>query len=196
MANGTKAPLTLNQKVVVWAQGKLGKKVGKGECWDLGEQALKQAGAATSTDLGPIGANDDYVWGDAIDHVKDVQAGDIIQFRDYEVTTTTETEYTFSDGTEVDDTASETEKRPHHTAIVNGKVDANGAVKTLEQNIKPSGKIVQNKKLNTRDVSPVVTKKTEKRLNPTTNKAELVEVTRTVTITTTGTMSAYRPKKP
>ena len=196
MANGTKAPLTLNQKVVVWAQGKLGKKVGKGECWDLGEQALKQAGAATSTDLGPIGANDDYVWGDAIDHVKDVQAGDIIQFRDYEVTTTTETEYSFSDGTDVDDTASETEQRPHHTAIVNGKVDANGAVKTLEQNIKPSGKIVQNKKLNTRDVSPVVTKKTEKRLNPTTNKAELVEVTRTVTITTTGTMSAYRPKKP
>jgi hypothetical protein len=197
MAGATKqAPLTLNQKVVVWAQGKLGKKVGKGECWDLGEEALKQAGASTSTDLGSVGPDDDYVWGDEIDDVKDVQAGDIIQFRDYEVTTSTEVEYTFSDGTSVDDTSDETEERPHHTAIVNGKVDANGVVKTLEQNVKPSGKVVQNKKLFTRDVDPVVTKTTEKRLNPTTNKVETVQVTKTVTVTTSGTMTAYRPKKP
>jgi hypothetical protein len=33
--------LTTNQKVVVWVQGQLGKTVGKGECWDLAEQALK-----------------------------------------------------------------------------------------------------------------------------------------------------------
>jgi hypothetical protein len=50
----TESPMTLNQKVVVWAQGQLGKKVGAGECWDLGESALKQAGAQTSNDLGPL----------------------------------------------------------------------------------------------------------------------------------------------
>jgi len=97
--------MTLNQKVVVWAQGHLGKKVGAGECWDLGESALKQAGAQTSNVLGPVGDDTDYIWGDQID-MKDVQPGDIIQFRDHEATTTTETEYTFSDGTSIDDTKS------------------------------------------------------------------------------------------
>jgi hypothetical protein len=51
--------LTTNQKVVVWARGKLGHKIGRGECWDLGEAALKQAGASTSSDLGPLGADTD-----------------------------------------------------------------------------------------------------------------------------------------
>ena len=59
--------LTLDQKVVVWARGKLGQKVGRGECWDLGEGALKQAGAATSNDLGPVEADTNYVWGDSVD---------------------------------------------------------------------------------------------------------------------------------
>jgi hypothetical protein len=125
-----KSPMTLNQKVVVWAQGQLGKKVGAGE-WDLGESALKQAGAQTSNDLGPVGDDTDYIWGDQID-MKDVQPGDIIQFRDHDVTTTTETEYTFSDGTSINDTKSSVAQRGHHTAIVNGKLDANGSLKTLE----------------------------------------------------------------
>jgi len=53
-----KSPMTLNQKVVVWAQRQLGKKVGAGECWDLGESALKQAGAQTSNDLGPLSTDE------------------------------------------------------------------------------------------------------------------------------------------
>jgi hypothetical protein len=188
-----KSPMTLNQKVVVWAQGHLGKKVGAGECWDLGESALKQAGAQTSNDLGPVGDDSDYIWGDQID-MKDVQPGDIIQFRDYEVTTTTETEYTFSDGTSVDDTKDSVAQRGHHTAIANGKLEANGSLKTLEQHVKPLGEKVQNKKLFTRDVPPVVTKKLEKKLNPATKKVETVEVTTTVTVTVTGTTWVYRPK--
>jgi hypothetical protein len=59
---GRGASLTTNQKVVVWARGKLGHKIGRGECWDLGEQA----GANTSNDLGPVGADTDYIWGDPI----------------------------------------------------------------------------------------------------------------------------------
>ena len=31
---------TVNQKALVWARGKLGQKVGRGECWDLADRAL------------------------------------------------------------------------------------------------------------------------------------------------------------
>jgi hypothetical protein len=187
------APLTLNQKVAAWAQGQRGKKVGRGECWDLGEQALKHAGALTSNDLGEVKDDTDYVWGDSI-NVKDVQSGDILQLRDHVVTTTTVTKHTFKDGSWEEETKTETAVRPHHTAIVNGKLDADGAVKTLEQHVKPRGEVVQDKKLFTRDVPAVQTKKTERRTNPNTKKVETAEVTRTVTITVSGTIWAYRPK--
>jgi hypothetical protein len=62
----------------------------------------------------------------------------------------------------------ETTQRRHHTAIVSGKFDGDGTVKTLERHVHPSGKVVQNKKLYTRDVPPVMTKTFEKRMNPTT----------------------------
>ena len=51
----------------VKVEGQDDHKVGRGECWDLGEAALKQAGASTSNDFGPVGADTDYVWGDPID---------------------------------------------------------------------------------------------------------------------------------
>src|SRR5205823_13882876 len=73
---GEAMPHTTNQKVVIWAQGQLGKKIGKGECWDLAEQALKQAGAQTSNHLGPVEQDSDYIWGDSID-IKDVIPGEI-----------------------------------------------------------------------------------------------------------------------
>lgn len=184
---------TTNQKVVIWTQGQLGKKIGKGECWDLAEQALKQAGARTSNDLGPVDEDSDYIWGDAI-AVKDVIPGDILQFRDHKVETTTETEYMFPDGSSETLTETTTAERPHHTAIVNGKLDADGAVQTLDQHVKPLGKVVQKKKLYTRDVAPVEQHIVEKRTNPTTKKTETAKVTRTVTITVTGMIWAYRPK--
>lgn len=188
-----KTPLTINQKVVVWVQGQLGKKVGRGECWDLGEQALKQAGAQTSNDLGSVDEDADYIWGDTI-AVKDIMSGDILQIRDHERKTTTTTTYTFPDGTIVEAEAFSTEKKPHHTAIVNGKLDADSAVATLEQNVDPLGKIVQNQKLCTRDVAPVLTNSVEKLEHPKTKKLETVKAAKTVTITVTGTIWAYRPK--
>jgi hypothetical protein len=194
MADKKQQPqLTTNQRVVVWAQGQLGKTIGKGECWDLGEQALKQAGAQTSNDLGPVEEDTDYIWGEPINDVKDVAPGDILQLRDHVVTTTIETDYTFPDGSESVESKEETAQRGHHTAIVNGKLDGDGTVKTLEQHVKPLGKVVQNKKLYTRDVPPVVTKVFEKRMNPTTKKMETAKVTKTVTITVTGTIWAYKP---
>lgn len=188
-----KNPMTINQKVVTWTQGQLGKQIGKGECWDLAEQALKQAGAQTSNDLGPVDQDSDYIWGDSV-AIKDVIPGDILQFRDHEVTTTTETEYTFADGSSETVSETTTAERPHHTAIVNSKLDSDGTVKTLDQHVKPRGKVVQNKKLYTHNVAPVVKKSVERRKNPTTKKMETAKVTRTVTISVTGTIWAYRPK--
>lgn len=82
---------TINQKVLVWARGKLGQKVGRGECWDLADRALHHAGGQSST---TVGKDDDYIWGDRVD-LKDVQLGDVLQFSDFIVTTVTKTESSF-----------------------------------------------------------------------------------------------------
>ncbi len=187
--------LTLNQKVLLWAQGKLGKKVGRGECWDLGESALKQAGAQTSNDLGPVDEDSDYVWGDPVSDLKDAQPGDILQLRDHVITTTTEKTYKFSDGSEEETSEDVSVDRPHHTAIVSSTLGPDGALKTIEQNIKPLGKIVQNKKLHTRDVPEVRTKKFEKRKHPSTGKLASVEVITKVSVSVSGSIWAYRPMK-
>ncbi len=192
MSKGT--PLTTNQRVVVWARGKLGQKIGRGECWDLGEQALKQAGASTSNDLGSVGADTDYVWGDPISDISKIEPGDVLQIRDHLVTTNTTIEYVFQDGTVETEKKETTAKRGHHTAIVNGKLDGNGGVRTLEQHVKPRGDIVQNMYLYTRDVPEVVTKSIEQHAHPRTKRMERVSVTKTVTITVTGTIWPYHPK--
>jgi hypothetical protein len=190
-------PLTINQKIVTFVQSKMGQKVGAGECWDLGEAALKYAGAQTSTDLsgtGSVGPDDDYTWGDPID-IKDVQSGDIIQFRDYIVTTTTETRVDFPDGSFTTNIETKSAKRPHHTAIANGKIDADGNLKTFEQHVQPAGEVVQNKNLVTRGVGPKVTTTTERRANPYNDgKVETAKVTTTVTVATEGQYWAYHPK--
>jgi uncharacterized protein YxjI len=196
MADPPSAPLTLNQKIMNFVQSKTGQKVGRGECWDLGEAALKYAGGHTSNDLsptGPVGPDDDYVWGDQID-IKDVQAGDIIQLRDYIVTTETEIQIEFADGSGETVSKTETAKRPHHTAIANGKIDADGILKTYEQHVQPRGRVVQDKKLVTRDLGPTVTVTTERRANPYTKKVETAKVTTTVRVTTEGQYWVYRPK--
>jgi len=190
----SKPKLTVSQQVLVWAQGQLGKRIGKGECWDLAERALDHAGAQTSNDLGPVEEDTDYVWGDPVDDVKDVEPGFILQLRDHVVTTITHTKYTFSDGSWEESTNTETIERPHHTAIVSGKLDASGAVRTLEQNVEPGGKVVQNKTLNTRDVAAVTKTSMGQHMNPNTKKMQRATVTRTVTVTVTGSIWVYKPK--
>jgi hypothetical protein len=52
-----------NQQVFNFAAGMLGRRVGRGDCWDLPHQALTSAGAQSS-DTTRAGA--DYRWGDPI----------------------------------------------------------------------------------------------------------------------------------
>jgi hypothetical protein len=175
---------TINQKVVNWARAQSGKQVGKGECWDLADRALRQAGAQSSADLGPMDDDADYVWGDEISDLKDVQPGDILQFRDFAVTTTVETETRYADGSSETSTTEETFTRPHHTAVVS-EVKSGGLLKILEQNVAPAGKKVQLHNLNTKDVAPA-SKETQKQ------KAKVIVTT---TIAVSGTIWACRPKK-
>ena len=125
----------LGDQIVSFARGKITQKVGSGECFDLVDQALRNAGAKSAADFGRVTPNADYVWGNPVS-LSDVRAGDIIQFRNYRYDRTIET-----------DTATDTDfqERPHHTAIVE-TVGGDGALNVLEQNV-PDGSPGQRSQL-------------------------------------------------
>lgn len=90
----------VNQKVVEYCNQKMGKKVDRGECWDLARFALDYAGANWEAP---------YDFGKKVDYKKDaLLAGDIIQFEKVE----------FSDGFSA----------YQHTAIVYEVIDENKIV--------------------------------------------------------------------
>ena len=193
MSNGKDTGLTLGQKIMVWSKGRLGKKVGRGQCWDLAETALKQAGAMTSNDLGPVGDDTDYIWGDEVADLKNVQRGDILQIRDHKVVTTTVTTITFADGTTITNTAERTAKRGHHTAIARSTPDVNGTIKTYEQHVNGRD-VVQKMLLPTRSTPEAVTRSAGKHKHPATKKLGAVKIETRVTVEVTGKIWAYRPK--
>ena len=124
-------------KIVEFARSKKRTKVGSGECFDLATEALKNASSKTASDFGEVSADADYVWGTEIP-LASVQAGDIIQYRDYKLDReqNVETEYTFPDGSSitVNEKTTSTLGRPHHTAIATG-APASGSLKVIEQNV-------------------------------------------------------------
>ena len=76
-AEGTPPPRTpqgpiseIQREVVNFAADNIGRKIGRGECWDLADQALRAAGAEP-----PKG----YTFGDRIP-LNEIQPGDILQF--------------------------------------------------------------------------------------------------------------------
>lgn len=178
---------TMNQRVVIWARGKKGQQVGRGECWDLADQALRKAGARSSL---TTGGDDDYVWGDSV-ALKDVVPGDILQLRDHIVTTTTKTQVRFEDGSGFDDVQETFARRPHHTAIVDA-VGENGTLVILEQHVKPLGDKVQRHTLPTRTAHLPPTTSHE-RMKHSSGAMKLAKVVETVTITVSGDIWAYRP---
>lgn len=118
-----------SKKVLKFVKDKKGKKVGTGECWDLAEFALKQAGANTSNDLGTVTADADYIWGKKIT-AGQAQPGDIIQYRNFSFTK----KVTKPDGSWSEMTGGYS----HHTAIIT-QVGTHGYIKVLEQNVKKKG---------------------------------------------------------
>jgi hypothetical protein len=67
----------LNREVVQFAKSNIGKKIGRGECWDLAAEALNKAGATWDGQFG---------FGKKIDPLKDcVYPGDVIQFKNVRI---------------------------------------------------------------------------------------------------------------
>ena len=163
----------------------LKKRVGRGECWDFADQALRHAGAQSST---TSGRNDDYVWGTEIPIIA-VVAGDILQFRDYIVRTVTTTTTTFTDGSYSTETEEKLEKRPHHTAIVAAVLP--GKLTIFEQHVKPGGPHVQQHSL---PIRPGTATTTVHEVVKTGSGARHATVVTTVNISISGKAWAYRPK--
>ena len=190
MGNGDSG-LAVGQRVVTYARGKLGQKVlPRGECFDLADAALQNAGVQTAKDFGKITKTADYVWGDEID-AKDAAPGDILQMRKFVViATTTILTITktpgYTDGMRRD-TSSEKIRRPHHTAIVESN-DGDGKLTILEQNFNLVKKVKRNViPWKTFTVGP------SKKITALKGGGSS-ETTTTVTYSVGGTLWVYRPK--
>ena len=110
----------LNKQMFEFVKGKLNKKVGRGECWDLAAQGLNSIGANWDKD---------YVYGKEVDPWKDcVYPGDVIQFEGIKI------QYQKGNTTY-------TEEMDHHTAVVY-KVNGKGSYVVAEQNTSVHGKKV------------------------------------------------------
>jgi hypothetical protein len=123
----------LNQKVLDYVQTVMGKKVDRGECWDLAAAALKHAGAH----LDLSSQKTIYDFGQLIDPKREaVYAGDIVQFENVTVE--------YADGNTIT-----TETMGHHTAIIYA-VLGDGDFQLAHQNTSFSGRKVgvSNFKLN------------------------------------------------
>ena len=115
----------LNKEIIKYVNTVKGKKVDRGECWDLANQALILIGADWDRQ---------YVYGNIIDPKTDkVFPGDIIQFKNVKI------KYT-------EGNATYTESMAHHTAIVY-KVLGKGIYEIAHQNTEFSGRKVGVSKL-------------------------------------------------
>lgn len=109
----------LNQQILQVLNPYVGKKIGRGECWDAAKLALETVGAEW---------DGLYVFGRAIDVKKEcIQPGDIIQFEKVEVRTE------FPDGRITVETFG------HHTSIVYS-VKPGGNLELLHQNTGYTGR--------------------------------------------------------
>ena len=86
------------KKILAFCDLNKGKKVGKGECWDLAKEALNAAGATWAPP---------YVFGKELGKKETLKAGDIIQFENVKIE--------YPDGA--------WKELPHHTAIVYKVID-------------------------------------------------------------------------
>lgn len=116
---------TVNQRVLGFVRDNIGKKVGRGECWDLAAEALNSAGAAW---------DGRYGWGVVLDPGKDtILPGDVIQFKDVEL------EWEEGNGRS-------RMSMSHHTAVIM-EVKAPGVFVIAHQNFGPVGRKVSTTEL-------------------------------------------------
>ncbi len=115
--------------------------------------------------------------------------GDILQFRDHVVTTTTRAKISWADGSLSPEPEVVFARRPHHTAIVAGV--SPGRLTIFEQHVKPGGDHVQQHTLPIRAGTTVTTE--HKVLKTSTGGMVTATVVTTVTVSIGGRVWAYRP---
>ncbi len=169
-----------NATVLSFARTNLGSQVGAGECFDLADRALRSGGDKSAADFGSVTPNADYTWGASVTFAQ-VQVGDIIQFRNYQMSVTTVTRTTGTDGSVDQQTATASESRPHHTAIVES-VGSDGELTVLEQNVGGVRRVLRNNLLF----------QSNSTTRTTTQGTSTTTVTRTVTVS--GTLRYYHPQ--
>jgi hypothetical protein len=106
-----------------------------------GTSSIKPFGLRAREAPRPWAPNDDYVWGKPV-RINEVAPGDVLQFRNWIVTTKTEIVVRFADGSGYRDTDEVVARRPHHTAIVK-HIGGGGVLQVYEQHVKPLGNRVQ-----------------------------------------------------
>src|SRR6476620_10099007 len=79
---GATTSASIADRIVGFARRQRGSRVGDGECFTFADRALSTAGARSASDYGAVTPNTDYVWGSSVS-LSDLQAGDVIQLRDY-----------------------------------------------------------------------------------------------------------------
>jgi hypothetical protein len=111
----------LNKKILEIVKAAIGKKVGRGECWDLAANALDKIEAKW---------DHDYAYGNPVDYKNGacIMPGDIVQFENVKLIHASGN--TFFE-----------ESYMHHTAVVY-EVGKNGKIKLAQQNTSEHGKKV------------------------------------------------------
>ena len=123
--------LQLNQQIIGFVNSNMNKKVGKGECWDLANEALTLIQAKWDGNL---------KFGRKLDYKKDcIYPGDIIQFEKVKVKYT-ENKVTYQ------------EAMAHHTAIIY-EVKGTGDFVLAHQNTAYTGRKVGTSSLNLMNVT-------------------------------------------
>lgn len=134
-------PPPLNLKVVEFVKGRIGEKVGDGQCTALAVEALKSAGAKRFRFGGRGG---DYVWGSPVDSFREALPGDVVQFRD--------AVFRGKAWTSRRRWVSWRQEYPHHTAIVSEVRDGGKVVVLLHQNVGSEGTSLEKKQVVTETV--------------------------------------------
>jgi hypothetical protein len=124
-AGGSEASMA--DRIVGYARQQLGARIGKGECTDLVDSALRSANVKSAADYGDLSPDADYKWGTPVT-LAALQPGDVIQFRDYAYRSVVVTRTGTGSARQ-----ERGQDRPHHTAIVESVGD-DGALTVLEQN--------------------------------------------------------------
>jgi len=173
---------TINPAVIRFASGHMRQTVGRGECFDLADEALRSAGALSAADYGEITATADYEWGLAV-MLQSARPGDIVQFRNYRFVRETTIvvrnaqNQVIEEGNEVEEAT-----RPHHTAIIQS-VSQTGEIVVYEQNADGVRSVASN---------PLYL--LSRRLPAQTTRSGGNSETRTTNITVSGTYRIFRPQ--